>query len=361
MDENTCKLRRDRLRSVLESKAFDGLLVTHAPNRFYLSGFELHDPQPGESAGSLFIAADGEDWLLTDARYQEAAKRIWPEERIFIYSRASGTIKNFLLSRKKKNIAVEAKFMSLSMFEELSARNESGAALELHSSSGLVESLRLCKDPHEVDCLRAACHLNHSLMEKIPDWLETGVTEKSLAWSIEKFFREHGAEEMAFASIVAAGRNAALPHAIPGLTGMPAEGPLLVDTGCRLNNYCSDQTRTFWCGSMPSAQFKSAMEQVREAQEEAIGQIKPGQPIAEAYNAAYQFFAKHGVESNFTHSLGHGIGLETHESPSIGPNNKNSFLPGMVITVEPGLYYPHWGGIRWEYMVLVTNDGAEVL
>ena len=362
LNKTDFKHRRDQLRSSLEAKALHGLLITHPPNRFYLSGFELRDPQPGESAGCLFIDAQDEDWLLTDARYLEAARRLWPEERIFIYSsKTVAAIKNFLLSQGKQHIGIEANAMTVSMFESLTAANDSSISLNLVSTNGLTEALRLCKDPSELEFLRASCRLNHELMNKIPDWLSHDLTEKDMAWEIEKFFRQHGAEELAFSTIVAAGRNASLPHAIPGLEQLPLNGPVLIDAGCRLHNYCSDQTRTFWLGNLPTSDFKSAMARVREAQEHALGHIKPGLPIAEAYQAAQKTFARYGVESYFTHSLGHGIGLETHEAPSLGPNNQNTFLPGMVITVEPGLYYPHWGGIRWEYMVLVTDDGMEIL
>lgn len=361
-EKNRYSTRRNRLRQAMIAQGLTALLVTQAANRFYLSGFELHDPQPGESAGCLFITAQGQDWLLTDARYLIGARRLWPGEHIFIYGQSGASIKDFLLSQKLSGpLGVEAKAMSLDLFNRLSQARDGAPELQLTPTSGLVEKLRLIKDAGEVKALRAACALNQAMFRELPAWLDQPMTEKALAWKIEKFFRENGAEELAFASIVAYGPNAALPHAIPGQDQVQPEGPVLVDVGCRVQDYCSDQTRTLWSGKKPTSEFTSTLARVREAQDQALAFIKPGQAIAEAYNTAKAAFARHGVEAHFTHSLGHGIGLETHEAPSLSPRSQDMFLPGMVVTVEPGLYYPQWGGVRWEYMVLVTDQGIEVL
>ena len=198
-------------------------------------------------------------------------------------------------------------------------------------------------------------------MEAAPGLLQPGMTEAQAAWALERLFRDLGATEMAFAPIVAVDANAALPHAEPGKTPITEECMVLVDMGARLGDYNSDQTRTFWIGHHPAEYFQHALELTQTAQAEAIKAIRPGLSVAEAYKVARDSFARSGAEAHFTHALGHGIGLETHEAPSLSPIAEMILEPGMVITVEPGLYYPEWGGIRWEHTVVVTEDGCRVL
>jgi Xaa-Pro aminopeptidase len=166
---------------------------------------------------------------------------------------------------------------------------------------------------------------------------------------------------MAFDPIVAVGPNAALPHAVPGEDTVEQDGLVLVDLGGRFGGYCSDQSRTFWTGSEPSEEFKRTLAQVREAQAAAIDTLRPGLAASEAYAVARRSFEKYGVAEHFTHGLGHGVGLETHERPSLSPSSEAELRSGMVVTVEPGLYYSGWGGVRWEFMVLITEDGCEIL
>lgn len=354
--------RRDRLRRLMAARGLDALLVSRAANRFYLSGFELHDPQCNESAGRLVITADGGDWLATDARYTDAAARLWDRERVFLYGGdAAGDLAR-LLRRCGARAGFEAQGVSCAFARELAAR--AGRFPSLEAADGLVERLRRIKEPEEIAAMERSFALNHRLLRHVEeglargDWL--GREERELAWEIERFFRENGAEGLAFASIVAAGPNGALPHAIPGATRIPAEGPVLVDVGCRVDGYCSDQTRTFWAGDAPDEEFSRTLALVRAAQAEALGVMKPGLALADAYAAARAVFARAGVEKHFTHGLGHGVGLETHEAPSLSPRASGVLEPGMTVTVEPGLYYPGRGGVRWEHTALVTEDGVRV-
>ena len=203
--------------------------------------------------------------------------------------------------------------------------------------------------------------INHKLLQWIEGQLEPGRTESQVSWLIEKFFRENGASELAFANIVAVGKNAALPHAIPGDEPVIDNCPVLVDIGCRVDDYCSDQTRTFWVGQQPTDAFRRTYDLVRQAQASAIESMRPGQPLRDAYGHARAVFEKAGTADAFTHGLGHGVGLETHEAPSLSPRAEGVLEPGMVVTVEPGLYYRQWGGVRWEYTVLVEEDGVRIL
>ncbi|MDR0827896.1 MAG: aminopeptidase P family protein [Desulfovibrio sp.] len=345
--------RRERLKALLRRDGLAALLVSLDANRYYLSGFELHDTQIDESAGYLVIMAADRDLLCTDPRFAEAAARLWDKDCIFIYqSKGLEQINALLRDRVQGNIGFEAAHISLAAFEKL------GANLRLVKADGLVESLRMIKSADETDCLEKSCRLNHRLMNWLPEVLTPGRSESDIAWDIEKFFREHGAEEMAFPSIVGVNGNAALPHARPGPDSLVDGCCLLVDTGCRLDGYCSDQTRTFWVGEKADPLFTSDLEMVQEAQGKAIAMLRPGMAAADVYRVARAFLEDRGVADLFTHGLGHGIGLQTHEAPSLGSSSEQILRPGMVITVEPGLYRPGRHGVRWEYMVLVTEDGA---
>lgn len=356
--DNIYAQRRERVRRALRRRGLDALLVSQAANRFYLSGFELHDPQPNESAGRLVITADGRDWLATDARYLDAAKRLWDGERIFIYGSDTPRQLHGLLRRCGTRVGLESRGVSLEFARRLSS---AGAGLFLEAADGLVENLRRIKGPEEVAALEQSFALNHAMLRWLEGELAPGRSEAELAWSVERYFREHGASELAFASIVAVGTNAALPHAIPGRDAVTEESLVLVDAGCRVAGYCSDQTRTFWVGAAPAAEFSRALELTQRAQKAAIAGMRPGLPLAEAYALAHKVFAEAGVADAFTHGLGHGVGLETHEAPSLSPRSAGVLEPGMVVTVEPGLYYPQWGGVRWEHTVLVEDDGVRIL
>ena len=351
--------RRQRLRQALRERGLDALLVSRAPNRYYLSGFELHDPQCNESAGRLVITADGQDWLATDARYRDAAARLWNQEHICIYGHDTPRQLADLLARCGSRIGMEGRAVTLE--EARALRRHSRGRFSLESADGLVENLRCRKDAQEVAALERSFALNHAMLHWLEGELQPGRSERELAWAVERYFREHGAGELAFASIVAVGPNAALPHAIPGDARLTENCPVLVDVGCRVDDYCSDQTRTFWVGSQPTEAFSRTLHLVQEAQQAAIRMMRPGVRMCDAYAAARAVFERAGVAEHFTHGLGHGVGLETHEAPSLSPVREDVLEPGMVITVEPGLYYPEWGGVRWEHTVLVEEDGVRIL
>ncbi len=352
----TYERRRENVRKVLKDRGHPPLLVNFAANRYYLSGFELHDPQCNETAGWLIINPDGRDILLTDPRYLDAARRVWNEEDIFIYSgRKYDALRDFFKSNGINRLSYDPKSVNIFEHEKLTE------LCELKPVSGIVEDLRLIKDEDEIRLMEESCALNHKVYELLEPKLQEGMTEYEISWEVEQLFRNNGASELAFPSIVGIGPNAALPHAIPGNDKLKDGDLVLIDMGGRMGDYCSDQTRTFWVGDTPSERFLTVRDQVQEAQMAAINTLRPGLPIQHAYHTAKAVFEKYGVEKYFTHSLGHGIGLETHEMPSVSPIAKGELKPGMIITIEPGLYYPDWGGIRWEYMVLITEDSCRIL
>ena len=350
--------RRERLRRAMRARGLDALLVSQAANRFYLSGFELHDPQCNESAGRLIVTADGRDWLATDARYLDAAARLWDQERIFIYGGDAAKDLHSLLRRCGGRVGLEARGVSLAFARAL---DQAGAGPRFEAADGLVEHLRRIKEPCEIAALERSFALNHKLLQWVEGQLEPGRTEKELSWAIERFFRENGAGELAFANIVAVGRNAAQAPPHPPARPGRREGRRGQIVGVRGEAYCSDQTRTFWAGDAPAPEFRRTLALVREAQEAALKKMRPGLPLREVYALARAVFEKAGVAEAFTHGLGHGVGLETHEAPSLSPRAEGVLEPGMVVTVEPGLYYSAWGGVRWEYTVLVEEGGVRIL
>lgn len=358
MNNNIYAARRERLRELLHKNDLAALLVTLDANRYYLSGFELQDHQTNESSGCIIVMANGADILCTDARYEEAAARLWEREHVFIYGgtgSAAVQINEFLRGKLNGPLGFEAGAVSLDFFEKVSP------TLIMQKADGLVEKLRIIKDAEEIRLMQESCALNHKLMQWLPGVLAYNRTEKQIAWDIEQFYRNLGASGLSFDSIVAINANAALPHAIPGETKVHENCCVLVDCGCRLDDYCSDQTRTFWAGSTPPDYFLKTLDLVKEAQQQALKVIRKGVSCKDVYAAAYSYFDSKGVAGQFNHGLGHGIGLQTHEAPSLNPRSDVILQPGMMITIEPGLYYPEWGGVRWEYMVLVTEDGYKLL
>ncbi|MDD6088142.1 MAG: Xaa-Pro peptidase family protein [Desulfovibrionaceae bacterium] len=361
IDRTVFAQRREKLRRLMKIKKFDALLISGATNRYYLSGFELHDPQPGESAGCLLITLRHGDWLCTDGRYTDAAARLWDVNKILQYRGNAASEIGALASGLSGvcTVGIETRLVSHDFYLDFEAAAK-GCSLE--RGDYLAEELRLFKDEEEIRLMKASCRLNHEMLAWLPAILQPGRSEAEVAWEIEKYFREHGAEELAFPSIVGVDRNAALPHCIPSHdTVIQEDCMVLTDVGCRLNRYCSDQTRVFWIGDHPSDQYLRTLDAVREAQNRAIQTMHPGMKTSDADAVARKYFAELGLDAHFTHGLGHGVGLETHEPPSLHARNKMTLEPGMIVTVEPGLYFPEWGGIRWEYMVLIREDGVEIL
>jgi Xaa-Pro aminopeptidase len=355
MDGSVFENRRERLRPLLREAGLDALLVTLDADRFYLSGFELHDAQINESSGCLLITADGRDRLCTDQRFADAAARLWDEDAVVVYKGRGLDEINSLLKSVPGEIGFHPAVLSVEAFERISD------GVRMRKAGDPVAALRVVKDDDEIRRLENACRLNEEFMRKLPVTARPGMTEAGLAWEMERFWRDRGAEELAFPSIVAVDGNAALPHAVPGPAELSDSCCLLVDAGCRLDGYCSDQTRTMWIGDKPDPRFVADSALVREAQERAVRGIRPGVPAREVYRIAASFLDAGGVGALFTHGLGHGIGLQTHEAPLLNASSKSILRAGMVLTVEPGLYRRGSYGIRREHMVLVTEDGARVL
>jgi Xaa-Pro aminopeptidase len=355
------KKRLAGLRRRISSQGLDGLIVSLPAHRRYLSGFAPDDGQWGETSGWLLITAC-EAALLTDFRYELTAREQAPLFKVVIHRQGMGkALKPLLEESRIRRLGIEADAM-LVLHQERLARELRGD-LELVSTMGLVSALRVCKDPYELEAIRASLGIMEQVLGSVLDSDIVGKTERELALAITRAVEDAGADGPAFDPIVASGPNGAEPHAEPGQRVIAAGEPVIFDVGAKKDGYCSDISRTVLAGGLDRAddRFREVYSTVRQAQLKAIAEIKPGMTGAEADAIARQVIEDAGYGDRFGHSLGHGVGLATHEAPSVGPNSAEILMPGMVFTVEPGIYLPGWGGVRLEEMVVLTESGCELL
>lgn len=349
------------LRQALATAELDALLVLIAANRRYLSGFRAEDHQFDESAGALLITPD-RLILATDSRFELEARQQAPGFEVVLYRRGlPEVLPELIQDRTSRRLGFECLRVSVKQHQELKTRlAEAGLPTELVPTEMLVEKLRLCKDPAEIAATRAAARCAEAAFQALRPFLVSGPSEIAIARRLEALMQDLGAQEPSFPIIVASGPNSALPHAVP-TARRPAPGePLLLDWGARLNGYCSDVSRTMVLGQ-PDACFRRCYDTVREAQSRAIAAIAPGASAQAVDAIARDFIHEAGFDGKFGHSLGHGTGLLVHESPKLSPHSEDTLAEGMIVTVEPGIYLPGWGGVRLENQVLVTAGGAEVL
>ncbi len=234
------------------------------------------------------------------------------------------------------------------------------AGIVLKDAPSSVERFRMVKDEDELNRIRAAVNLGARLFGRTLEVLRPGVKESEVAAEMEFAARKAGAEAMSFETIIASGARSALPHGRASEQTIQPGGFVVCDFGVILAGYCSDQTRTVWVGEV-TAETREAYEAVREAQQAAIEAVRPGATVGEVDEAARKVLRKAGLGKQFTHSTGHGVGLEIHEAPRVASGQTEVLKPGMVITIEPGVYFPGKWGVRIEDMVAVTASGREVL
>ena len=325
------------------------MLVTHLPNVRYLTGFT-------GSAAALLVGA--KSVLVTDGRYREQARQQVQGARVLIAKGGllANTIRE-IAARKPKRLGLEAEHMTVSMRSTLASGTR---GCKLVETSAVVETLRMTKEPEEVEVIREAVLLGARLLPAVVRSLRPGRPEVEVAAKLEYLARRAGAEGMSFETIVASGARSALPHGVASAEPLPKVGFVVLDYGVILHGYCSDMTRTVHLGK-PSREARSWYGAVLQAQLAAISAISPGAKVSEVDQAARSVLKSSKLEKFFTHSTGHGVGLEIHEPPRLAATQEGRLQPGMVITVEPGIYVPGKGGIRIEDMVLVTSRGYELL
>jgi Xaa-Pro aminopeptidase len=347
--------RQNKLREHLVTTRFDALLISHLPNIRYLCGFT-------GSAG-LLLMEEGCSVFFTDVRYDTQAHQEVKGAKVVIARKAVLTaLGEFLGARRKRTrgwtIGLEAEHFTIA--EENRLTQIKPAGVRLKDAPFLIERARMIKDSDELQRIRAAVALGAKLFDRAVEVIRPGVKETEVAADMELAARRGGAEEMSFPTIIASGARSALPHGRASEQAIARGGFVVCDFGVILSGYCSDQTRTVWVGPVPK-DARPAYEAVREAQQAAIDAVRPGIPTGEVDAAARKVLRKAGLGRYFTHSTGHGVGLEIHEMPRVADGQREILQPGMVITIEPGVYFPGKWGVRIEDMVAVTASGCEVM
>ncbi|MFA6078457.1 MAG: Xaa-Pro peptidase family protein [Candidatus Omnitrophota bacterium] len=337
------------LESALKNSKIDSLFVTNETNVTYLSGFEGHD--------SMLFLAGGKRYLITDSRYVEDASRSVKSFDVVLTERSVyETVKKLARETRVKKVGFESMDIP---FEAASRLTEALGHIRAVPVKNMVESIRAIKDPGEVVSIQKAIALARAVLERTINSIKPGVKEEHLCRIIEIDFLEHDAEP-SFDTIVASGVNTSQPHARPTGRKVSKNDMLMIDIGCKIDGYCSDLTRMVVVGKIEK-KISRIYSIVSQAQEIAIGKITPGARISDIDASARAHIAEHGYGKCFGHALGHGVGMDIHEQPSISGNAHETLKPGMVFTVEPAIYVPGLGGVRIEDMVLVTPKGCRVL
>ena len=343
--------RMDNLLKIAELGTGEGVIIHKRSNMFYLSGYT------GEG---IIAAGQGFQAIITDFRYTEQAERQAPDYEVLMVEKGVNHVQ--LAARLFGDhgitaIRYEDDEVTVRDFEKMQ-KDLPGIALS--SLKNAPEEARRVKDETEVAAIEAACDISCKAFDKLIPQIKPGMTEKQLQILLDYTMLELGADGLAFDTIVAAGENGSLPHAIPGERVVQKGDMITFDFGAKKNGYCADMTRTVAVG-MPKPEMVKIYETVLRAQEECEGMLRPGLPCKEADLHAREIIDGAGYEGRFGHSLGHGVGIDIHEQPSLSYRSEDILKPGHIVTVEPGIYVPGLGGVRIENTCVITETGARTL
>lgn len=342
--------RLEKIRAILKEQQLDAIITGKAVHRRYLSGFT-------GSAGLAIVSQD-RAVLVTDFRYVEQAQAQAPHFTVIDHQREEkAAVRALLQEMGVKRLAFEKQAVSYAVYQDWQTHF---TGIELVPTEGIIERLRICKDETELAAIREAVRIADEAFRHILSYLKPGVREQEIALELEYFMRRNGAEAAAFDIIVASGARGALPHGRASEKKIEAGDMVTLDFGAIYQGYVSDLTRTVAVGE-PAPQLQEIYEIVRRAQAHAVAKIRSGMTGREADALAREIIAAAGYAAEFGHSTGHGLGLEVHEGPSLAASSSTVLEPGMVVTVEPGIYVSGLGGVRIEDDVLVTDSGCEIL
>ena len=331
--------RIEALRRALE----EPLLVSNGVNVRYLTGFE--------SSNAALVVEPDRVRLFSDFRYADAARAVEGVEFVEVARALLASLAELLDGR----IGFEADAVTYSGYQTLEA-----GGLDLVPRRGLVEALRAVKDEGELEAIRRAGAITSAAFESFAEERFVGRSERELSWRLDELFREHGADGSAFETIVASGANGARPHARPTARKIGAGETVVIDAGAKVDGYLADCTRTFATGPLPD-ELKDAYAACLDGQLAGLAAVRVGVTGIDADAAAREVITGAGLGDKFGHGLGHGVGLEVHEAPRLSRESADTLVAGNVVTVEPGVYLEGLGGIRIEDLVIVCDDGAEVL
>lgn len=337
--------RLARLKALMAESGFDGLLVSKTENQIYLCDFPFED--------SCLLITQDKNYMLTDFRYMEAAAEACPMyELVKLTENLSEG--EFIESLKLPCLATENGTLTVNMYEQL---KKDLTLTELADATDLIDKMRMIKDAYEIDCITKAVDLTDACFTHMLDFIKVGMTEKQVALEIELFFKKNGAERLSFDTICVSGVRTSLPHGVPTDKKLESGDFVTLDFGCVINGYCSDMTRTIALGSVTDEQRK-VYGIVLAAQQAGIDGLKSGLTYLEADMLARKVIQDAGYGDYFGHSMGHGVGLEIHENPTVGPRGGHGYLKeGMAVTIEPGIYLPKKFGVRIEDLAIITSSG----
>jgi Xaa-Pro aminopeptidase len=344
--------RQKSLRRALPKHHLDALLITHLPNIRYLCGFT--------GSAAVLLLSEDRTVFFTDGRYTSQARDEVQEARVITQQRPPLVVAAEWLSSHVQAARIGFDPEHLSVAAQGRLRKHLVSNVRLVWAPALIEQLRSVKDQQEIGRIRDAVILASGLFRTVLDAIKPGEKELSVAAEVEYAASCAGAAGMSFPTLIAAGRRSALPHGRPSTARLPRRGFVVCDFGVILDGYCSDMTRTIHLGR-PTAEARHAYHAVLEAQQLAISAVQPGRSVGEVDQAARNSLQKAKLGRYFTHSTGHGVGLEIHEAPRLAMGQKEVLQPGMVVTVEPGIYIPEKFGVRIEDMVVVNERGCEVI
>jgi Xaa-Pro aminopeptidase len=343
--------RQKKFQQTLATERLDGFVVTHSANLRYLCGYT--------GSNGLLLFLEGRKTFFTDGRYTLQAREEVKGPRLMISKGA--LIKDAAAAigkRRSASIGFEADLTTVAAADQM--RELTPKRSRWKPTAGLIMRQRMIKDAEELTAIRAAVQLGAEVYNEALRSLKPGVAETEVAAALEHAARRAGADGMSFETIVAGGKRGALPHGRASSARVPKRGFVVIDSGVILRGYCSDMTRTVHVGRVSRIE-RTWYEAVLEAQLAGIAAVKPVATAGDVDEAARSVLRKAKLDRFFTHSTGHGVGLEIHEPPRLGKAQTERLEPGMVITIEPGIYVPEKGGIRIEDMVVVTAKGAKVL
>ncbi len=349
--DNVMQERVEAARAQLDNWDVDAVYVTNPTNRRWLSGFT-------GSSGYLVITAD-QAILATDSRYFIQAAVQSPHFTLYKQASEPDEAQRVIELAGAQTVAIEGDDMTVSALAKLRNGTE---GVEWRPLDNLITPLRQIKSDKELATIARAAAITDQAMAQVPLLAKPGMTEQELAWQLERFMRESGADGLAFEIIVASGPNAARPHHHPGDRELQAGDAIIIDMGAGLDGYKSDMTRTFYLGQTPDEKFSEVYNTTLAAQTAALEGLKAGISGKTAHMLAHDVIADAGYGENFGHGLGHGLGLDIHEQPRLSRMAPDTPLPaGSVVTVEPGIYLESWGGVRIEDLVVLTEDGIILL
>ena len=342
----------EKLKQAIKDSDFDAALIVSPENRFYFTGFESSD--------GYLIVNENDAVFITDGRYIEAAEKRIKDCKVVLQEKKASQIKDILSSLKAKVIAVEADRMTLSEYALFASALEGMELVADGSLDAQINEIRSIKTSEEIEKIKIAQRISEEALEKILNYIEPGKTEKEIALELEYYMLSHGAQGLSFETIAVSGKKSSMPHGVPDGKIIEHGDFVTMDFGALYEGYHSDMTRTVAVGKATD-EMKEVYYTVLNAQENAIRSIKAGLSCKDADDAARSVIETAGYGNYFSHSTGHGVGVEIHEYPNLSKISDKILKSGNIVTVEPGIYIPEKFGVRIEDMVLVTENGCENL